>query len=197
MGRSMAHIAHQPGPVCWAGGVCRWSGWWFWGRSCTSAHTRRVGCSPLQFECLRKTRGARAFRRCAGALEGLARIAELRPRPMFPEGAGGEKKRDQQKSNQPQSYIPLEQLSSAPLRHMGGAGGSYWAIFWLFYAPYKIFRYSGPRLYPLTKSAGLQTSSMSCCPPIYYAHKNIRWYKTRWCVLRRCGFRRPYFFAAM
>jgi hypothetical protein len=29
------------------------------------------------------------------------------------------------------------------------------------------------------------------CPPTYDAHKNIRWFKTRWCVLRRCGFRRP------
>jgi hypothetical protein len=73
---------------------------------------------------------------------------------------------------------------------MGGAGGSYWAICWLFYVPHKIFRHSGPRLYPLTKSVGLQTSSMSC-PPTYDAHKNIRWCKTRWCVLGRCGFRRP------
>jgi hypothetical protein len=24
MGRSMAHIAHQPGPVCLEGGVSRW-----------------------------------------------------------------------------------------------------------------------------------------------------------------------------
>ena len=74
---------------------------------------------------------------------------------------------------------------------MGGAGGSYWAICWLFYVQVLFIRHSGPRLYPLTKSVGLQTSSMSC-PPTYDAHKNIRWFKTRWCVLRRCGFRRPY-----
>ena len=97
---------------------------------------------------------------------------------------------DQQISNQPWSYTP-RQLSSAPIRHMGGAGGSYWAIWWLFYVQVLFFRHSGPRLYPLTKSVGLQTSSMSC-PPTYDAHKNIRWCKTRWCVLRRCGFRRPY-----
>ena len=97
---------------------------------------------------------------------------------------------DQQISNQPWSYTP-RQLSSAPIRHMGGAGGSYWAICWLFYVQVLFIRHSGPRLYPLTKSVGLQTSSMSC-PPTYDAHKNIRWCKTRWCVLRRCGFRRPY-----
>jgi hypothetical protein len=73
---------------------------------------------------------------------------------------------------------------------MGGAGGSYWAICWLFYVQVLFIRHSSPRLYPLTKSVGLQTSSMSC-PLTYDAHKNIRWRKTRWCVLGRCGFRRP------
>jgi hypothetical protein len=37
-------------------------------------------------------------------------------------------------------------------------------------------RHSGPRLYPLTKSVGHQTSYMSC-PSTYDAHKNIRWSK--------------------
>jgi hypothetical protein len=74
---------------------------------------------------------------------------------------------------------------------MGGACGSYWAICWLFYVPYKTFRHSGPRLYPLIKSVGHQTSFLFC-PPTYDAHKNIRWCKTRLCVLRRYGFRRPY-----
>jgi hypothetical protein len=36
-----------------------------------------------------------------------------------------------------------------------------------------------------TKSVGHQTSSMSC-PNTYDAHENIRWSKTRWCVLRFC-----------
>ena len=66
-----------------------------------------------------------------------------------------------------------------------------WAICWLFNAPHKIFRHSGRRLCPLTKSVGLQTSSMSF-PPTYDSHKNIRWSKMRCFVLRRCGFRRPY-----
>jgi hypothetical protein len=42
----------------------------------------------------------------------------------------------------------------------------------------------------LFRLVGHQTSSMSC-PPTYDAHKNIRWYKTRWCALGRCGFGRP------
>jgi hypothetical protein len=62
--------------------------------------------------------------------------------------------------------IPLD----SPPAHLsgisGGDGGPYWAICWLFYVPYKIFRHSGPRLYPLTKSVGLQTPSMPC-PPTY------------------------------
>ena len=45
---------------------------------------------------------------------------------------------------------------------MGGAGGSYWAICWLFYVQVLFFRHSGPRLYPLTKSVGHQTSFLSC-----------------------------------
>jgi hypothetical protein len=42
----MAHIAHQPGPLCLEGGVAEplaGRGGGFGGRSCTSAHTRRVG----------------------------------------------------------------------------------------------------------------------------------------------------------
>jgi hypothetical protein len=82
---------------------------------------------------------------------------------------------DQQISNQPWSYTP-EQLSSTPLRHMGGAGGSYWAICWLFYVHVLFIRHSGPRLYPLTKSFGHQTSFLSC-PSTYDAHNNIHWSK--------------------
>jgi hypothetical protein len=37
---------------------------------------------------------------------------------------------------------------------MGGAGGSYWAICWLFYVQLLFIRHSGPRLYPLIKSVG-------------------------------------------
>jgi hypothetical protein len=96
---------------------------------------------------------------------------------------------DQHKSTQPHSYTP-RQLPSAPLRHMGGAGGSYWTICWLFYILATYYVHSGPRLYPLTKSAGLQISFMSC-PPTCDAQKNIRWAKTRCFVLRRSGFRRP------
>jgi hypothetical protein len=62
---------------------------------------------------------------------------------------------------------------------MGGAGGSYWAICWLFYVQVlfiRQIRHSGPRLYPLIKSVGHQTSFMSC-PSTYDAHENIRWSK--------------------
>jgi hypothetical protein len=59
---------------------------------------------------------------------------------------------------------------------MGGAGGSYWAICWLFHVQVLFIRHSGPRLYPLTKSVGHQTSYMSCSTT-YDAHKNIRWSK--------------------
>jgi hypothetical protein len=64
-------------------GVVVMRGW-----SCTSAATRCWGCSfVLQFECLRKTRGAQAFR---SSWPGHARMAELRLR-LFPGEAGGEK----------------------------------------------------------------------------------------------------------
>jgi hypothetical protein len=53
---------------------------------------------------------------------------------------------------------------------MGGAGGSYWAICWLFYVQVLFIRHSGPRLYPLTKSVGHQTLFLSC-PTTYDAHK--------------------------
>jgi hypothetical protein len=59
---------------------------------------------------------------------------------------------------------------------MGGAGGSYWAICWLFYVQVLFIRHSGPRLYPLIKSVGHQTSFLSC-PTTYDAHKNTRWSK--------------------
>jgi hypothetical protein len=59
---------------------------------------------------------------------------------------------------------------------MGGVGGSYLAICWLFYVQVLFIRHSSPRLYPLTKSVGHQTSFLSC-PSTYDAHKNIRWSK--------------------
>jgi hypothetical protein len=48
MGRSMAYIAHQPGPgpvcLCLEGGVSRWLvGLVGLGADCPSAHRRRVG----------------------------------------------------------------------------------------------------------------------------------------------------------
>jgi hypothetical protein len=73
----------------------------------------------------------------------------------------------------------------------GGRWWLIWAICWLFDVPHKIFRHSGRRLCPLTKSVGLQTPSMSFSPTCD-AHKNIRWYEMRCFVFGRCGFRRPY-----
>jgi hypothetical protein len=87
------------------------------------------------------------------------------------------------------SHIPL---NSSPA-HLSGIWGALVAHAGPFagYSTYKcclfFIRHSGPRLYPLTKSVGHQTSSMSCPRP-YDAHKNIHWSKreTRWCVLRFC-----------
>jgi hypothetical protein len=73
------------------------------------------------------------------------------------------------------SYAPRE-LSSAHLGHMGGALVAHFPF--AGYSTYVLFfRHSGPRLYPLTKSAGHQTSFMCSCPSTYEAHKNIRWSK--------------------
>jgi hypothetical protein len=55
-------------------------------------------------------------------------------------------------------------------------GGRWWLILGHLLAVLRMhkqvlfFRHSGPRLYPLTKSVGHQTSSMSC-PTTYDAHK--------------------------
>ena len=75
MGRSMAHIAHQPGPVCLESGVSRWLvGVVGLG---VELHQRPQAArgALLQFECLSKARGAQAFRfrgrrgrLCAGCL---------------------------------------------------------------------------------------------------------------------------------
>jgi hypothetical protein len=67
MGRSMAHIAHQPGPVCLESGVSRWLvgvvglGVELHQRPQAPARGRAL----LRFECLSKTRGAQAFGHCA------------------------------------------------------------------------------------------------------------------------------------
>jgi hypothetical protein len=67
MGRSMAHIAHQPGPVCLESGVSRWLvGVVGLG---VELHQRPHAArgALLQFEHLSKTRGgAQAVRHCAG-----------------------------------------------------------------------------------------------------------------------------------
>jgi hypothetical protein len=80
MGRLMAHIARQPDPVCVEveieveGGVSRWlagvvvmgGGWGVGGVGGVELHQRRHSHSRLgvllQFEYLRKTRGAKALR---------------------------------------------------------------------------------------------------------------------------------------
>jgi hypothetical protein len=58
MGRSMAHIAHQPGPVCLEGGVSRWL-FGVVGLGAELLQRPHAARGPL-------LRGARAFRRCAG-----------------------------------------------------------------------------------------------------------------------------------
>ena len=73
MGRSMAHIAHKPGPACLEGGVSRWLvgvvGLGVELHQCPQAARGAL----LPFECLSKTRGAQAFGArprglCAGRL---------------------------------------------------------------------------------------------------------------------------------
>jgi hypothetical protein len=66
MGRSMAHIAHQPGPVCLESGVSRWLvGVVGLG---VELHQRPQAArgALLHFECLSKTRGAQAVRHWGG-----------------------------------------------------------------------------------------------------------------------------------
>jgi hypothetical protein len=68
MGQSMAHIAHQPGPVCLESGVSRWLvGVVGLG---VELHQRPQVArgALLQFEWLSKTRGAQAFRAWRGGL---------------------------------------------------------------------------------------------------------------------------------
>jgi hypothetical protein len=82
----MAHIAHQPGPVRMEGGVIRW----LVGVVGLGAelHQRPHAARGvlLQFECLRKTRGVQAFRRCGG---GPGRFGCLGLLPGFGGGLGG------------------------------------------------------------------------------------------------------------
>jgi hypothetical protein len=65
---------------------------------------------------------------------------------------------DQQDADSTEPHTPRQPPSAPPTQAHGGrgAGGPYWVICWLFYVPYKIFRHSGPRLYPLIKPVGLQ-----------------------------------------
>ena len=72
MGRSMAHIAHQPGPVCLEGGVSRWLvGVVGLG---VELHQRPQAArgALLPFEWLSKTRGSRPSATVAEGLAGMA-----------------------------------------------------------------------------------------------------------------------------
>jgi hypothetical protein len=89
MGRSMAHIAHQPGPVCLEGGVSRWLvrvvGL---GAELQRPHTRGAwGASSIRVP--KKNARCQAFRAWLARTEGLAGMAELRP--LSPGGPGGAK----------------------------------------------------------------------------------------------------------
>jgi len=83
----MAHIAHQPGPVCLESGVSRWLvGVVGLG---VELHQRPQAArgALLPFEWLSKTRGVRALRGLAPkAMRGVFRLG-----PLFPGGAGGTK----------------------------------------------------------------------------------------------------------
>jgi hypothetical protein len=62
----MAHIAHQPGPVCLEGGVSRWLVGVV-GLGAELHHRPHAARGVLlQFECLRKTRGVQAVRGMPG-----------------------------------------------------------------------------------------------------------------------------------
>ena len=81
MGRLIAHIAHQPGPVRLEGGMLVG----VVGLGAELLHRPQAARGALlQCECLRKTRGVQAFRRCAGGPV-LAGLAEL---PPLPPGGG-------------------------------------------------------------------------------------------------------------
>jgi hypothetical protein len=80
MGRSMAHIAHRPGPVCLEGGceplAGRSSGWWVCGGGAApAAHRRRVG---RFFNSTGVLKRAGVPRPSGTAPEGLPGMAELR-----------------------------------------------------------------------------------------------------------------------
>jgi hypothetical protein len=83
----MAHIAHQPGPVCLEGGVSRWLVGVVVGLGTELLQRPQAArAALLPFECLRK----RAAPGPPGAArQGQAGMAELRPCSRG--GAGGEK----------------------------------------------------------------------------------------------------------
>jgi hypothetical protein len=61
MGQPMAHIAHQPGPVCLEGGVSRWLVEVVGLGAELLQRPQAARGALLHFECLSKTRGVRAF----------------------------------------------------------------------------------------------------------------------------------------
>jgi hypothetical protein len=88
MGQSMAHIAHQPGPVCLESGVGRWlvgvvglGGW-----SCTSAHRRRVGRFFHSSALVKRAVSGPSRELLPKAMRGVFGLA-----PLFPGGPGGTK----------------------------------------------------------------------------------------------------------
>jgi hypothetical protein len=86
----MAHIAHQPGPVCLESGVSRWVVVGVVGLG-VELHQRPQAARGvlLQFEWLGITRGTQAFRAWRLARKAMRGMAELRP--LFPGGPGGTK----------------------------------------------------------------------------------------------------------
>jgi hypothetical protein len=61
----MAHISHQPGPVCLEGGVSRWLVGVVGLGAELHQRPHAVRGALLQSACLRKTRGAQAFGSCS------------------------------------------------------------------------------------------------------------------------------------
>jgi hypothetical protein len=83
----MAHITHQPGPVCLECGVSRWLVGVV-GLGAELLQRPHAACGALlQFECLRKTRGVQAFR---GGPERPGRDGRARS-PVSGKGGGGTK----------------------------------------------------------------------------------------------------------
>jgi hypothetical protein len=88
----MAHIAHQPGPMRIEGKVSRWLAGVvvLGGGAAPAPPLARARGALLQFECLRKTRGAGRpglpVRPREVRLVGMAELP-----PLFPGGPGGEK----------------------------------------------------------------------------------------------------------